>query len=46
MACFTINGISISGLGACVPKQEVSNWDYELLSESEKKMLIREFSRF
>lgn len=41
MAIFTINNIKISGISACIPKHEESNWDYDLLSESEKKLLIK-----
>ena len=41
MAFFSINNVKISGIAAAVPKNKVSNWDYDLLSESEKKLLIK-----
>ncbi|HRP58688.1 MAG TPA: ketoacyl-ACP synthase III [Vicingus sp.] len=40
MAVFKINNVEMVGISACVPKYQESNWDYELLSESEKKLLI------
>ena len=41
MPFFSINNIKISGVAAAVPKNSKSNWDYELLSESEKKLLTK-----
>jgi len=41
MAFFSINNIQVSGIAAAVPKNKVSNWDYDLLSDSEKKLLIK-----
>ena len=41
MPFFSINNVQVSGIAAAVPKNEVSNWDYDLLSESEKKLLIK-----
>lgn len=41
MAFFKIDNIKISGISAAVPKTEESNWDYDLLSPTEKKMLIK-----
>lgn len=41
MALFTINNIKIIGISACVPKNEESNIEYDLLSESEIKLLIK-----
>jgi len=41
MAFFSINNVKVSGIAAAVPKNKVSNWDYDLLSESEKKLLIK-----
>lgn len=41
MAFFSTSNTRIAGIAAAVPKNEISNWDYELLSESEKKMLIK-----
>lgn len=37
MALFTVNNVKITGLSACVPKYEESNWDYDALTEIEKK---------
>lgn len=41
MPNFSIHNVKISAIGAAVPKQSESNWDYELLSESEKRLLIK-----
>ena len=41
MASFTINNVKVSGIAAAVPKKSISNWDYDLLTESEKKLLIK-----
>lgn len=41
MAFFSIHNVKISGMAAAVPKHAESNWDYELLTESEKKMLVK-----
>ena len=41
MACFSISNIKLSGIAAAVPKASVSNWDYELLTDAEKKMLVK-----
>ncbi|MFT7611174.1 MAG: 3-oxoacyl-[acyl-carrier-protein] synthase-3 [Parvicellaceae bacterium] len=41
MANFSISGVNITGVAACVPKNVVSNYDYELLSESERRMLVK-----
>ena len=41
MAFFSTYNTKISGIAAAVPKNEISNWDYEYLSEQEKKMLIK-----
>lgn len=41
MAFFATHNVKIAGMSAAVPKQSESNWDYELLSESEKKMLVK-----
>ena len=40
MALFKIENISIKGMSACVPKQEESNWDYNALTEQEKKQWV------
>lgn len=36
-----IENISIKGVSNCVPKNSVSNSDYDLISEAERKMLIK-----
>lgn len=41
MTCFSVSGIKIAGIAAAVPKQEVSNYDYDLLTEQEKKLLVK-----
>ena len=41
MAIFSISGIKLTGISACVPKNELSNWDYDLLTKSEQKLLIK-----
>jgi 3-oxoacyl-[acyl-carrier-protein] synthase-3 len=41
VALFTIPNIKIAGMSAAVPKNEVSNWDYDLLTEKEQKMLVK-----
>lgn len=41
MAFFSTLHTTIKGIAAAVPKEEISNWDYEHLSESERKMLIK-----
>ena len=41
MAQFSISGVDIKGIAACVPKRFVSNFDYEVLSESERRMLVK-----
>lgn len=41
MAFFNSYNTSIRGISAAVPKNEISNWDYEFLSEQERKMLIK-----
>lgn len=41
MPNFEINNITLSGITAAVPKNTVYNKDYNLLSESEKKLLIK-----
>ena len=41
MAQFSISGVDIKGIAACVPKRVVSNFDYEVLSESERRMLVK-----
>ncbi|MDT8411159.1 MAG: ketoacyl-ACP synthase III [Vicingaceae bacterium] len=41
MAVFKVENILIKGISACVPKQEESNWDYNALTDQEKKLLIK-----
>lgn len=41
MAFFSTHNTSIRGIAAAVPKNEISNWDYEYLTDQEKKMLIK-----
>jgi 3-oxoacyl-[acyl-carrier-protein] synthase III len=41
MAIFKINRIAIKGISAAVPKEKESNLDYQYISESERKLLIK-----
>ena len=41
MAFFSVDNISIKGIAAAVPSQMESNWDYELLTEKEKRLLVK-----
>ncbi|OFY89008.1 MAG: hypothetical protein A3K10_13650 [Bacteroidetes bacterium RIFCSPLOWO2_12_FULL_31_6] len=41
MGLTSIHNIKITAIAACVPKNEESNYDYNLLTESEKKLLIK-----
>jgi 3-oxoacyl-[acyl-carrier-protein] synthase-3 len=41
VAIFTIQGVKISGMAACAPKQKVSNMDYEWIPEKERKMFVK-----
>ena len=41
MAQFSINKVHVSGIAAAVPKQVVYNKDYDLLSENERRLLIK-----
>ncbi len=41
MAFFSIQDIAVKGIAAAVPSNMVSNWDYDLLTESEKKLLVK-----
>lgn len=41
MAFFSIDNVSLKGIAAAVPTQIVSNWEYDLLSASEKKLLVK-----
>lgn len=41
MATFTVPGIRIAGIAACVPAREVSNADYKWVSAKEREQLIK-----
>jgi len=41
MALFSVPNISISGISSCVPKKEVSNFDFELISPKERELLVK-----
>ncbi len=41
MPFFSLHNTKISGIAAAVPKNTESNWDYNLLTETEKKLLIK-----
>ncbi len=41
MAIFHTNNTRIAGLAACVPKNEISNQDYDWISEKERDLLIK-----
>jgi 3-oxoacyl-[acyl-carrier-protein] synthase-3 len=41
MAFFSIHNIRLQGIAAAVPKFEISNWDYDYISEKERKLLIK-----
>ncbi len=41
MAVFSINNTRIAGIAACVPKNEVSNMDYDFTPEKERKLYVK-----
>ncbi len=41
MAIFSIENIAINGIAAAVPSKVESNWDYDYISEKERKLLIK-----
>jgi len=41
MAFFSIDHIKIKGIAAAVPSQIESNWDYDLLTDKEKRLLVK-----
>lgn len=41
MANFITSGVKISGLAACVPRKEVSNYDYKWVSAKEREQLVK-----
>lgn len=41
MPFFSISDVKVSGIAAAVPKNTESNWDYDELSPTEKKLLVK-----
>ena len=41
MAIFELQHIALSGIAAAVPKQTESNWEYDAITEAERKLLIK-----
>jgi len=41
MAFFQINNTKISGIAACLPKNEINNRDYEWITKEERELLIK-----
>jgi 3-oxoacyl-[acyl-carrier-protein] synthase-3 len=41
MPCFAIPNVEIKGIAAAVPQQSESNWDYDRLTKSEQKLLVK-----
>lgn len=41
MAKFSVHNIQLSGIAACVPKKEASNFDLELLPLKERELLVK-----
>lgn len=41
MAIFSISNVAMRGVAACVPANEVSNMDYELITEKERESLVK-----
>ena len=41
MALFSINNTKISGISACIPKNEYNNRDYEWITPDERELLIK-----
>lgn len=41
MAKFKVGNVAIKGISSCVPSKELSNHNYEYLTEQERKMLIK-----
>lgn len=41
MPFFTIHDVAIRGIAAAVPKSRKSNWDYDKIGDSDKKLLIK-----
>jgi len=40
MAIFSVNNVKLSGIAACVPKNVISNFDYDQLTKDEKELLV------
>jgi len=41
MALFSVPAVRVAGISTAVPKKEISNWDYDLISIDERKLLIQ-----
>jgi 3-oxoacyl-[acyl-carrier-protein] synthase-3 len=41
MAFFPIENINLVGIAGAVPRFEISNWDYDYISQQERKLLIK-----
>lgn len=41
MSTFSVNNIRLAGISACVPKKEVSNYDFALLAPKERELLVK-----
>lgn len=41
MSFFSVNNIAINGISSAVPKEKVSNTDYDYISEEERKFLMK-----
>ncbi len=42
MAIFSIPNVKITGLAGAVPKREVSNWDYDWITQEERTQFIKQ----
>jgi 3-oxoacyl-[acyl-carrier-protein] synthase III len=41
MAIFSVSGVNVAGISACVPRKEVFTRNYEKISEAERNMFIK-----
>lgn len=41
MSLFSLKNIRLAGVSACVPKQQVSNFTFDLISEKERYLLVK-----
>jgi 3-oxoacyl-[acyl-carrier-protein] synthase-3 len=41
MSLFSIQSIRLAGISACVPKQVVSNYDFDLITPKERELLVK-----